>query len=137
MKLAKSMAGVLVIYAALLCSESCAVAADLEHGQQIYDECKGCHALRENGIGPRHCWVVGRAAAKVPDYNYSQAMKNSHLVWDAKTLDEFLNAPLAFLPDTNMGYAGLYDPKEREDVIAYLTKLTNDPELCDGVDKLH
>ena len=126
----------LAAYGSLLCSETYAVAADLDHGQQVYQECKGCHALRENGIGPRHCWVVGRAAAKVPDFNYSPAMKNSHLVWDAKTLDQFLTAPLAFVLETNMGYAGLDDPKDREDLIAYLTKATSDPELCDGIDKL-
>ncbi len=114
-----------------------AAAADLDHGEMIYGECGGCHALRENRIGPRHCWVVGRPAGKTPDFNYSDAMKNSGLTWDEKTLDQFLTMPISFLPGTNMGYAGLFDKKDRADVIAYLEKISDDPEACDGVDKLH
>ena len=115
---------------------SSAPAADLTRGEVLYGECKGCHALGENTVGPRHCWVVGRAAGKVPDFNYSDAMKSSGLVWDAKTLDQFLTTPFAFLPGTAMGYAGIFDKAEREDLIAYLEKVTSDPRACDGIDKL-
>ena len=111
-------------------------AADLANGAALYEECKGCHALRENMMGPRHCWVVGRPSGKVPDFAYSDAMRQAKRVWDAKTLDQFINMPLSFVPGTLMGYAGLYDKKDRDDLIAYLTELSSDPKFCDGVDKL-
>ena len=113
-----------------------AEAADLAKGEVLYEECKGCHALRENLMGPRHCWVVGRPAGKVPDFTYSDVMKQSKLIWDAKTLDQFLAMPLSFMSGTIMGYAGIYDKKDRDDLIAYLTKLSNDPQACEGIDKL-
>ena len=47
-------------------------------------------------------------------------MKNSGLVWNAKTLDRFIADPLKSLPGTTMTYAGIKDPAERADLIAYL-----------------
>lgn len=113
-----------------------ATAADLDRGAQIYAECAGCHDLRENKMGPRHCWLMERPAGKVPGFTYSGAMESSGLVWDEKTLDEFLTMPLSFLSGTNMGYAGLFDEKDRADLIGYLKNLTNDAEACDGIDNL-
>jgi cytochrome c len=113
-----------------------AQAADPGRGAALYAECQGCHSLRENMMGPRHCWVVGRPAARVPDFNYSDAMKNSGLTWDDATLDKFLTTPFAFLPGTSMGYAGVYDQKDRDDLIAYLGKITSDAQACAGIDKL-
>ncbi len=113
-----------------------ATAVDLANGQKLYAECQGCHALKETTIGPRHCWVVGRPAGKVPDFAYSEVMKDSGLTWDEKTLDAFLTSPISYLSGTNMGYAGLYEQKERDDLIAYLKQVSNDPAACDGVDKL-
>lgn len=124
------------IFTAILNLSKAAFGADLDHGAVIYEECKGCHDLRENLMGPRHCWVVGRPAGKVPGFTYSDAMKNAKLVWDQKTLDRFLTMPLEFVPGTIMGYAGIFDKKDREDLIGYLEKLTGDPQACDGVDKL-
>jgi cytochrome c len=77
-----------------------------------------------------------RPAGKVPDFTYSGAMESSGLVWDEKTLDDFLTMPLSYLSGTNMGYAGLFDEKDRADLIGYLKNLTNDAEACDGIDKL-
>lgn len=110
-------------------------AADLAHGKELYAECEGCHALRETLVGPQHCWVVGRAAGKVPGFEYSGAMKASGLKWDEKTLDEFLVSPFTYVSGTLMGYAGLDLKKDREDLIAYLKQVTTDPANCGDVDK--
>src|SRR4051812_49397260 len=82
-----------------------AVQGDPAHGKELYEECSGCHALQENLIGPKHCGLMGRRAGTVPDYVYSDVMRQSGIVWDTKKLDEFLKAPLSYLPGTNMGYA--------------------------------
>lgn len=109
--------------------------ADLQRGETLYGECKGCHDLRENMMGPRHCWLIGRGAGKVPGFIYSNEMKTSGLMWNDKTLDEFLTMPLTFLPGTNMGYAGLDRKEDRYDLIAYLKLATSDSNACAGVDR--
>lgn len=113
------------------------MAADLTRGKELYAECEGCHALRETLVGPQHCWVVGRAAGKVPGFEYSHEMKSSGLKWDEKTLDEFLVSPFTYVSGTKMGYAGLDAKKDREDLIAYLKQVTTDPASCDGVERHH
>ena len=53
-------------------------------------------------------------------FAYSQAMKDSHITWDEKTLNLFLLAPTNAVPGTSMTYAGVPDAKDRADLIAYL-----------------
>ncbi len=99
-------------------------------GEAIYARCKACHALGYNSVGPRHCGLLGRRAGSVPDFAYSSAMKNSHLVWNAKTLDRFLANPMGVVPGTAMTYAGVPDPQERADLIAWLSIATKDSPEC-------
>ncbi len=120
---------------ALLTLAGCDRPADLAHGQSLYGVCAGCHKLRENWTGPQHCWLVGRSAGTVPGFVYSQAVKESGLTWDEKTLDQFLTMPLSFLPGTKMGFIGYRDKKDRTDLIAYLKTHTADPQACAGIDK--
>ena len=103
---------------------------DPQHGDEIYvEQCKGCHELNETLVGPKHCGVFSRRAGAVPDYDYSDVMKRSGIVWDVKHLDDFLKSPFTYLNGTNMGYAGLDDEKDRSDLIAYLRKAM-DPAVC-------
>jgi cytochrome c len=103
---------------------------DAARGEALYAQCAGCHKLQENFTGPKHCGVVGRKAGSVPDFAYSEAMKTSGLTWDAKTLDEFLTSPISYVPGTMMGFAGLPDPQERADVIAYLQSASGNAATC-------
>ena len=103
---------------------------DPVHGAQIYQRCLACHSLEHNRSGPRHCGLFGRPAASLPDFNYSRAMKATGLTWDEATLDQFLENPLKAMPGTKMAYAGVKNPQERADLIAYLKKATLDPEIC-------
>jgi len=107
-----------------------APAGDPVHGKEIFVECAGCHKLQENSTGPKHCGLIGRPAGSVPGFDYSEAMKNSGLTWDEKTLDEFLTMPIAYVNGTRMGFAGLRNPQDRADVIAYLRQVDADPAMC-------
>jgi cytochrome c len=69
--------------------------------------------------------VVGRAAGSVEGYKYSKAMAGSGLVWDAETLNGFLEKPKKYLKGTKMSFAGLKKEKDRANVIAYLATLGN------------
>ena len=90
------------------------------HGEQVYERCQACHALAQDRVGPHHCGLLGRRAGSVPGFAYSQAMKDSRITWDEKTLNLFLSGPLKAVPGTSMTYDGVPDAKDRADLIAYL-----------------
>ena len=104
---------------------------DPGRGEEIYHRCLACHALNANRVGPKHCGVFGRRAGTLPGYQYSSAMKKYGVTWNEETLDKFIENPLKTVPGTKMGYAGVKDPQERADLIAYLKKTTSDPKICD------
>ena len=54
-----------------------------------------------------------------PGFNYSPALKSSGIVWDAKTLDQYLAAPTVKVPGTRM-VMKVSDPARRAALIAYL-----------------
>jgi cytochrome c len=66
--------------------------------------------------------VVGKPSGSVPGYNYSAALKNAHLTWDAQTLDKFLQNPGGLVHGTKM-FASVPDADARQRVIAYLKSL--------------
>lgn len=123
-----------VLLAAALASGAAAAApkGDAKKGEEIYSRCLACHALAYDRTGPRHCGLFGRKAGSVPGFAYSEAMKHSKIVWNAKTLDRFIADPIKTVPGTAMGYAGVKDPRERADLIAYLEAANQGPE-CKGV----
>lgn len=106
------------------------LSGDATRGEAIYSRCLACHALAYDRTGPRHCGLFGRRAGSVPGFAYSTAMKNSKIIWDEKTLNWFLTSPMTAIPGTAMGYAGIPDPQERADLIAYLKKADAGPECA-------
>jgi cytochrome c len=92
---------------------------DPGRGKAVYQACEACHSIDENDLGPRHRGLVGRRAGSIQDYNYSAALKNSGLTWDAPTLDRWLTNPSAVVPGTKMFFQ-ISDPQSRADVIAFL-----------------
>jgi cytochrome c len=93
---------------------------DAARGAQIYQaSCGSCHSINANRVGPAHRGVVGRRAGTMAGYNYSAALRASRIIWDARTIDRFLQDPQKMIPGTKMGFR-LTDPARRTDVIAYL-----------------
>ncbi|TCT09416.1 c-type cytochrome [Paralcaligenes ureilyticus] len=111
---------------------SAALVGDTTRGEAVYSRCLACHALAYDRVGPRHCGLFGRKAGSVKGFDYSSAMKNSKIVWNEQTLNLFLKNPMADVPGTFMGYAGIPDPQERADLIAYLKQADASP-VCAGV----
>jgi cytochrome c len=103
-------------------------APDALRGEQVYARCQACHALAADRVGPHHCGLFGRLAGSVPGFDYSEAMKKSRIVWNDATLDRFLAMPLTVVPGSSMTYAGVADPAERADLIAYLKQANGTPE---------
>jgi len=100
-------------------------AADVEAGKAVFKKCALCHTTEagKNKIGPSLFGVVGRKAASLESYNYSDAMKKYDNAWDPQTLDTYLADPRAVVPGTKMIFPGIKEEKERQDVIAYLETL--------------
>ena len=94
-------------------------AGEAPHGETLYQGCQDCHSLDKNDVGPKHRGVFGRKAGTVADYEYSDAVRNSGVVWSEATLDKWLTDPQAFIPGSKMFYH-LDNPKDRADVIAFL-----------------
>jgi len=100
-----------------------ALAGDPAAGAIVFKKCAVCHAIGPgavNKVGPELNGVIGRPAGSVPGYNYSQANKNSGIVWDEASLTTYLANPRGVVPGTKMTFAGLKNETDITDVIAYL-----------------
>ncbi len=73
-----------------------------------------------NRVGPSLHGVVGRKSGTVPGFRYSKANQSANVVWTEETLYTYLENPRRFMPGTTMAFAGLRQPQQRADVIAYL-----------------
>jgi cytochrome c len=82
-----------------------------------------CHAIgpgAKNKIGPELNGLDGRKAGTAPDYNYSDANKNSGIVWDDATFKEYIKDPRAKISGTKMTFPGIKNEQEINDLWAYL-----------------
>lgn len=100
-----------------------ALAADAESGKTVFNKCKACHQVDKNAVGPHLGGIVGRKAASVADYNYSEPLKASGITWDEASLDKWLQGPSKLVPGTKMIFAGVKDDTDRANLIEYLKTL--------------
>ena len=68
--------------------------------------------------------VFGRKAGALEGYSYSEAMKNSGIVWDDETLAKYLHDPRGSLPGNKMAFPGLKNDEEVANLLAYLHQAT-------------
>jgi cytochrome c len=99
---------------------------DAAKGEAKFQECAACHQLQAgvNNVGPSLHGLIGRKAGELADFRYSPAMKRSGVAWTPETLDVFITNPQAMIPANRMPYAGLANPADRADLVAYLQKAT-------------
>jgi cytochrome c len=98
-------------------------AQDAALGEKIFVQCKACHQIGENAknaVGPVLNGLFGRKAGTIEGFNYSSANKNSGITWDEATFREYIKDPKAKVPGTKMTFPGLKDPKQIDDIVAYL-----------------
>ena len=98
-------------------------AADVEHGKALFQTCVACHTERSDALGPSLKGVVGRKSGALEDFRYSNAMKRANLVWDDDNLRAYIQDPQAKVKGNRMPYGGVSDPKDVDDIIAYLKVL--------------
>src|SRR5258708_27091020 len=104
---------------ALACWAGAAVAGDIAAGEKTFKKCLPCHSIGEtakNAIGPIQNGLKGRKSGTVPGYNYTDANKNSGIIWDEGTFKEYIKDPKAKIPGTKMVFPGIKDGKEAADL---------------------
>jgi cytochrome c len=106
-------------------------AGDAQRGANDFRLCAPCHSLQpdRNMTGPSLAGVWDRKAGGLKSFErYSPALKSSDVVWNAETLDAWLEDPPRFIPHSRMTFAGIQDAQTRADLIAYLkTASSNKP----------
>ena len=92
-------------------------------GEDAFQACTGCHNADEGGrsmAGPNLHGVVGRPAAALDDFAYSEALSASGITWDRASLDRFLANPAAYVEGTSMVAGAVRDGEQRAAIVAYL-----------------
>jgi cytochrome c len=96
-------------------------------GEAMLHRCEICHVLSAGGPGkpgPNLHGVYGRKAGTAPGFVFSDAMKNSGIVWDDQTLAKFLRDPKGSLPGNRMSFPGITDETALGDLLARLKQAT-------------
>ncbi|PKP95235.1 MAG: cytochrome c family protein [Alphaproteobacteria bacterium HGW-Alphaproteobacteria-14] len=95
------------------------------HGKTLFARCASCHSIApgKNGIGPSLHAITGKASASLAEFTYSPAMQSANLTWDDATLSAYLENPQGLVKGNRMAFAGLKNPQDRADLIAYLHTL--------------
>ena len=103
---------------------------DPSRGPDLFqNNCKPCHSTDKGakpdmyGFNLTLYGIMGRPAAGIDGFVYSDAMANSNIVWDAENMDEWLIDPWAVMPDTRMVFFGLATEQDRIDLISYFETL--------------
>ncbi len=110
--------------------ESLLASANVEAGQNAAKVCGACHNWTKGAgtkVGPDLYGVVGRDIGKEPGFSYSTALQQKGGKWTFQNLYEWIKDPKAFIPGNKMGFAGIKDPKERANIIAFLDKQSDSP----------
>jgi cytochrome c len=101
-------------------------AADPAKGADVFKKCAACHTINQggaNGIGPNLYATLGEAIAQgKAGYEFSAALKGVGGNWDFDKMNAWLTSPRKFAPGTKMTFAGLSNPQDRANVIAYLNQ---------------
>ena len=104
-----------------------AASGNVAAGKTVYlHQCSDCHSNQPHvdRFGPTLAGVYGRMSGTAPLHRYSKAMKSAQILWDAATLNSFLENPRADIHGTIMPYSGLASATARADVIAYLKSIS-------------
>lgn len=114
----------LLTLALILTSGHALAAGDAEAGGKLFTKtCGGCHSIGEGargGFGPQLNGIIGRPAGTTTDYQYSDAMKNSGVVWTRDKLAAYIEAPKKVVSGTRMIFWGISDQEKIENILAYL-----------------
>ena len=114
-----------VTAALIIASSVSTVAQDAQKGAAVFNVCLACHAIgpgAQNKIGPELNGLDGRKAGTVPGFAYSDANKNSGIVWNEVTFEDYIKNPAAKVPGTKMIFPGIKNDQQVKDLWAYVSQ---------------
>ncbi len=100
---------------------------DPTRGQRAFGACAACHSLEpdRNMTGPSLAELWSRRAGTLASFHrYSPALKSSDVVWNDKTLDEWLADPQHLVPGNTMTFRGIKNAQQRADLLGFLKQVT-------------
>src|SRR5262245_27658615 len=68
-------------------------AQDIAAGRVVFGKCGPCHAVgvdARNRVGPPLNGLFGRKAASLPGFAFSDALRNSGIVWDDRSFQQYI-----------------------------------------------
>jgi len=104
-----------------------AQAGEPGRGERLFRACAPCHSLEPNRnmTGPSLAELWNRKAGELASFSrYSPALKQSGIIWDAKSLDDWVKDPQHFIPGNTMTFPGIKDARQRADLLAFLKEAT-------------
>ena len=107
----------------IVASGGVTLAQDVEKGATIFKKCALCHKIgpgATNLVGPVLNGLDGRHSGSVAGFNYSDANKNSGIVWSEQTFGDYIKDPKAKIPGTKMIFVGIKNEQQAKDLWAYL-----------------
>jgi cytochrome c len=100
---------------------------DPDMGKRQFAPCSACHTVEDGGpdkLGPNLHGIFGRKAGTKPGFEYSDALKNAGITWDADKINTWITKPAAMFPGTKMAFIGISKDEVRANIIAYLQQAT-------------
>lgn len=98
--------------------------ADVAAGEKVFAKCAACHTINQggaNGIGPNLYATVGEPIGQGKGgFAFSEPLKSKGGTWTFEQLDHWLKSPREFAPGTKMTFAGLGNPADRANLIAWM-----------------
>lgn len=106
---------------------------DPARGESLFRQCSACHEVgagAKDSVGPHLNNIFDRPPGAAEGFRYSAGLTRAAaggLIWTYETLDAYIENPRALVSDTRMGFRGMKDPQDRDDLLAYLRIFSADP----------
>lgn len=104
--------------------------ADAAAGADVFKKCQACHTVDQggaNGLGPNLWATMGAPLGHVAGFAYSSDLQAKGGNWDWNAMSDWLANPKKFIPGTKMTFAGLGNPQDRANVMAFLNSKSSAP----------
>jgi len=98
-------------------------AQDLAAGENSFKKCMPCHDIgpnAKNKVGPLLNGLDGRKTGSIQGYSYSDANKNSGIVWDETQFLDYIKDPRAKMSGTKMVFPGIKNEAEAKNLWSFL-----------------
>ena len=111
---------------------STSLAQDAQKGQTVFTMCLPCHSIgpgAQTKVGPELNGLDGRHSGNVPGFDYSEANKNSGIVWNEAAFKRYIQNPQGVIPGTKMIFPGVKNEQQVNDLWAYVSQFNVDGSI--------